>query len=598
MGSEAELLRDTIQRQAACIERLEADKKSLDGMVADLERRPDLDSAQTKPPLTKLSDLGIDLDGVADPAIRQVIVLLFNLVEETSLDNDRLRAKVQALLDEVARLKGEQGKPNVRGKTRSDISSEEERKTEPKPRKAKGSKNRRLKVTRTEIVPIDPSTLPADAVPKGYETSIVQELVIIREVIELKRETYYSPSLRRSFTAPMPAGYDGSFGPRLKSIMILLKTLGNMTEPSITELMNNLDVEIGKSSTDRILLKGKQPFHDEKADIVTAGLAATSYQHIDDTGARVRGENHHSHVMCNDYYSAFFTREHKDRLTVLSILSGVDTPDELPQLWNPESSAILSALGWAKKRWPLLESLPQGESLTKAELDQWCAGHGLSKTLTKRLTEAMSIAAYHARTDIPIVPIFMADDAPQFKLLTKELALCWIHDGRHYKKLKPVIPWHRRLLDKFLGDYWGFYHQLLAYKATPTPEAAGRLEQRFIELFSTTTGYARLDDRIAKTKAKQSELLLALAHPELPLHNNPAELGAESQVRKRDVSLHTMTEEGTRVLDTFLTLRETAKKLNVNLYDYLFDRVSRTYAMSSLADIIRERSGQVAAAGP
>jgi len=552
------------------------------------------------PLLAKLSDLGIDLDGITDPAVRQAFILLFNLVDELSVDNDRLRAENQSLRDEVARLKGEQGKPNIRGRTRSDISSEAERKAERKPRRAKGSKNRQFKITRTEVVPIDPSTLPADAVAKGYETSIIQELVITREVIEVKRETYYSPSLRQSFTAPMPPRYDGSFGPRLKSVIILLKTLGNMSEPAITGLMNDFEVVIGKSSVDRILLEDKQRFHDEKADIVTAGLAATSYQHIDDTSARVRGQNHHSHVICSPYYSAFFTREHKNRLTVLAILSGVGTPVELPHLWNAEASAILTALGWAKKRTALLESLPRGKSLAKSELDQWCEAHDLSKTSAKRLTEAMAIAAYHARTDIPVVPIFMADDAPQFKLLAKELTLCWIHDGRHYKKLRPVIAWHRRLLDKFLGEYWEFYHQLLAYKTDPSPEAAERLEQRFAELFATTTGYAKLDDRIVKTKAKQAELLLVLTHPELPLHNNPAELGARAQVRKRDVSLHTMTAEGTEVQDTLLTIAETAKKLGVNLLDYIFDRVSRTYAMPSLADTIRERSGQAAAwpAGP
>ena len=134
-------------------------------------------------PKTKLSDLGIDLDKIADPAIRQAITLLFNLVEEVSLDNDRLRAELQAARDENAQLKGEQGKPNIRGKNRGDISSEDERKTDRKPPKTKGSKNGQLTITRTEEVSIDQSTLPADAIPKGYETSLVQDLVITTEVI-------------------------------------------------------------------------------------------------------------------------------------------------------------------------------------------------------------------------------------------------------------------------------------------------------------------------------------------------------------------------------------------------------------------------------
>lgn len=50
------------------------------------------------------------------------------------------------------------------------------------------------------------------------------------------------------------------------------------------------------------------------------------------------------------------------------------------------------------------------------------------------------------------------------------------------------------------------------------------------------TGYEALDQRIAKTKAKKDNLLRVLAHPEIPLHNNPAELGARQRVRKRDIS--------------------------------------------------------------
>jgi hypothetical protein len=218
--------------------------------------------------MTKLSDLGINLESIIDPAIRQAITLLFTLVEKVSQDNDRLRAELQAARDEIARLKGEQGKPNIRGKNHSDISSEQERKTDRKSPKTKGSKNDRLTITRTEVVSIDKADLPTDAVPKDYEISLVQDLVITTEVIELKRETYYSPSERRSFTAPMPSGYAGAFGPRLKSVVILLKTLGNMTEPAITELVCSFGVDITKSSIDRMLVKDKQPLHDQGNSIL------------------------------------------------------------------------------------------------------------------------------------------------------------------------------------------------------------------------------------------------------------------------------------------------------------------------------------------
>ena len=74
------------------------------------------------------------------------------------------------------------------------------------------------------------------------------------------------------------------------------------------------------------------------------------------------------------------------------------------------------------------------------------------------------------------------------------------------------------------------------YRQSPTPERAVQLREQFDELFSTVTGYDALDQRIVKTKADQTHLLMVLHHPEIPLHNNPVELDARLRVRKRVVS--------------------------------------------------------------
>jgi len=42
--------------------------------------------------------------------------------------------------------------------------------------------------------------------------------------------------------------------------------------------------------------------------------------------------------------------------------------------------------------------------------------------------------------------------------------------------------------------------------------------------------------------------------------------------------------------DTFNTLTKTAKKLGVNFYAYIHDRVSQARRMASLADLIRQAS--------
>jgi len=129
---------------------------------------------------------------------------------------------------------------------------------------------------------------------------------------------------------------------------------------------------------------------------------------------------------------------------------------------------------------------------------------------------------------------------------------------------------------------------LLAYKQRPTPEESARLEADFDTLLATRTGYDELDKRIAKTLAKKASLLLVLKPPELPLHNNPAELGARQRVRKRDISFGPRTQEGRNAWDTFMTLAETTKKLGVSFYAYLHDRIVGTHPIAPLPELVAQ----------
>jgi len=213
----------------------------------------------------------------------------------------------------------------------------------------------------------------------------------------------------------------------------------------------------------------------------------------------------------------------------------------------------------------------------------------LNQQQQARIYEAGALTAYYAQDKYPVIPILVSDDAPQFQHLTQAQALCWVHEGRHYKKLQPQVAYHREILESVLNQFWDYYHDLQAYRATPTPEKAVALRQAFEAIFSQTTDYEQLNGRLAKTLAHAEKLLVVLDHPEVPLHNNPAELGARQRVRKRDVSFGPRTEEGRNAWDSFMTIAETAKKLGVSFYQYVLDRVSQENAMPSLADIIRSR---------
>ena len=100
-----------------------------------------------------------------------------------------------------------------------------------------------------------------------------------------------------------------------------------------------------------------------------------------------------------------------------------------------------------------------------------------------------------------------------------------------------------------------------SFEIKPDSEVAKQLSAKFDQFFSTKTGYEQLDERIGKTKKNKEHLLKVLVLPEVPLHNNAAELAARAKVRKRDVSLQTITDEGTKANDTLMTIVQTAKKL-------------------------------------
>jgi hypothetical protein len=205
-----------------------------------------------------------------------------------------------------------------------------------------------------------------------------------------------------------------------------------------------------------------------------------------------------------------------------------------------------------------------------------------------RILEAGAIAAYHAQTTFPIVYLLLTDDAPQFKVITDKQALCWVHDGRHYKKLQPCFDLHRRLLDEFLDTYWKYYAKLLEFKQNPRPEDRTKLAAEFEDIFSKKTGYDQLDERISKTFEKKANLLQVLDCPEVPLHNNASELGARTRVTKRDVSYGPRTELGKDSWDTFMTLMETAKKVGISFYEFLADRVLGAGKIANLGTLITE----------
>jgi len=114
--------------------------------------------------------------------------------------------------------------------------------------------------------------------------------------------------------------------------------------------------------------------------------------------------------------------------------------------------------------------------------------------------------------------------------------------------------------------------------------------------FATQSGYEELDERKQLTAAKW-RLLLVLEHPELPLHNNPAEL--ELGQSCCDVIL-AMVLKRRMVLRLGILLCPLLLRLvswELVFFEYVRDRITRTENIESLAQIIRNKTALICLVG-
>ena len=264
-----------------------------------------------------------------------------------------------------------------------------------------------------------------------------------------------------------------------------------------------MGVQISTGEVSNLLIQKQEGFHAESAAVYEAGLRSSPWQQSDHTETRVNGQRSHCQVVCNPAYTSYHTHPQADRLTALDVLR--QGRKRIFRL-NAEAFGYLEHVALSKAARAILpkwrsEKVWEEAAFVK-RLDQ--ALPNLNTQQRVAILGAAAVAAYHAEKGVPIVDLLVCDDASVFHWLTRAIMLCWVHDGRAYKKLEPVVALHRQQLEDFRKRYWEYYDQLLTYREKPSAKECKRLESGFDILFATETGYHDLDQRIAKTRAKKT----------------------------------------------------------------------------------------------
>jgi len=207
-------------------------------------------------------------------------------------------------------------------------------------------------------------------------------------------------------------------------------------------------------------------------------------------------------------------------------------------------------------------------------------------------TEGALLGSLIARGVSPEL-IVLSDGAGQFDVFVH--ALCWLHIERPLARAVPYNEKHRAAIEQIRQGIWDLYAGLKAYQQAPSPTRRDALGKQFDDLVAQRTDYPSIDGVLKGMAADRAKLLLVLDRPEVPLHNNLSEGHIRDYVKKRKISGSTRSGSGRRARDTFASLKKTCRRLGVNFWAYLQDRVRGLGRIPRLADQIRQKAEAAAA---
>lgn len=519
-------------------------------------------------------------DSLENLSLAELVGLVRGLMGEVGRlrkENEKLTAALasakrenQELKDEIRRLKSLPPRPPMKP---SGMEKATDRQAEtpsappaPPPRR-RGPGATQLSIDRTVTLT---ASAPTGSHSKGYEEIIVQDIAFKPEVTLYRRERWTTPD-GRTATANLPPGVVGGCGPNLVRLVLTLHFQGQMTCERIVAVLTAAGLAISKRQVVRLLTAKLDLFGAEDEAVFAAGLRASGFVSVDDTGARHAGKACVTTQFGSDRFTVFRTGPSKSRLAFLRNLLGGTARYAI-------TAAAAAYMRAANLGHGVIDALTGADVRAFGCEADWTAHlRALGVTELRVTPDPVRVASEAAlwgaicAEDRLGGAVILSDDAGQFRV--GDHALCWVHAERLLHKLVANNDRQRSAVEVARRMIWWFYAQLKAFKRAPSPERAAELRARFDRIFKRRTGYATLDSLLKRLHANKEELLRVLNRPEIPLNTNASENDIRAVVTKRKVSGGTVSVRGRIARDVMLGLAKTCAKLKISFFDYLGARL-------------------------
>ena len=514
------------------------------------------------------------------PWIEQLIALLqeqARRIQEQAEEIAVLKKTVQEQKDEINRLKNMPKRP----KFRPGGGDPKSRSGKPGNSKEKGGSSSNddaiAKKVRQEII-VPALNVPQESRFKGYQEYAIQELEIISKDIIYRLEVWQAPD-GTIIRAILPQEVQGShFGPQLRALTHNLYSLG-MTEPGLFEFVRAFDIKISEGQVHNILMSESEKYQQASEEILTAGIEEAPYIRVDDTGAKHQHKNNYCTHIGGEYFAYYKTTVSKSRENFLKIL-----------LQGKEGYIINAAAIWH-----LFQSGVEDDILnhfeeyigkrfeTKKGLNRLLNELGIGNKKFRLQCVEAGLVGFISETILKPGQVLLSDRAGQFAIFNH--AACWVHMERPLRKLKASTPKAENEISQVRQAIWNLYEKVK--EAAQSQTGKEKIYELYDQLAAMRSISPGVNEVIASFAKYREEMLKALDHPDLPLHNNDSERDIRGVAKRRNISGSTKSEEGKGFRDGLMTLKQTCARLGINFMGYLRKWFMRE--PMNLADIVRQR---------